>query len=133
MIVDDDPNIVALTQLMLKRRGYQTVGQTDPVEAVKLAMQIYPDLMIVDLMMPFMDGFEVAALCRKDPKLAQIPILMISAKGDMQVANADKAHLINEFLTKPVGTHQLIGSITAHLGKSSEITGYVEPSAPQAG
>lgn len=133
MIVDDDPNIVTLTQLMLTRRGYHAVGQTDPFEAVKLAGQICPDLMIVDLMMPAMNGFEVAMLCRKNPKLAHIPILMISAKVDMAEASAAKTQAINKFLSKPVDTGQLIESITVLLGASIEVTDAVDPLTPHEG
>jgi len=123
LIVDDDENIVALTQLMLTRHGYHAIGKTDPFEAVEVASQICPDLIIVDLMMPGMDGFEVALRCRQNPKLADIPILMISAKADVWHASGSKANLISQFLSKPLGVHQLIHSISTYLGEPEQSAG----------
>src|SRR5690349_9392399 len=82
LIVDDDKNILDLLQLMLSREGHTTVIARDGKAGLAMAQQEHPDLIILDVMMPEMDGFSVSGALFKDPAMRKIPILILTAKGN---------------------------------------------------
>jgi CheY-like chemotaxis protein len=81
LVVDDDPEIVAMLSARLAKRGYETSTASDGHAALELARKQHPDLMLLDVMMPGKSGWEVARALKQDPKTAKIKIVMVSAIG----------------------------------------------------
>jgi len=81
LVVDDEPHIVKLITFSLTKRGYEVIAATDGPSAIELAGRERPDLILLDVMMPGMTGFEVARRLKADPATESIPIAMLSAKS----------------------------------------------------
>lgn len=115
LIVDDDPDTVEFLNLLLTRQGYQTLSATNGLEALNLAHNQSPDLIILDVMMPGLDGFEVARSLRRHPETALIPILMFTAKSQVEDKLAGYEAGVDIYLTKPVHPVELQANIKALL------------------
>jgi len=120
LIVDDDPETVHLLNLMLDRLGYQALVAKDGMEALNLARSELPDLIVLDVMMPGMDGFDVARSLRRQPDTATIPILMLTAKTQIndKVEGYDAGADI--YLTKPIHPVDLYANIKTLLSQRRE-------------
>lgn len=118
LIVDDDVETLRLVGLMLQRQGYQIVAANNGSQAISMARNEHPDLIILDVMMPDMDGYEVTSELRKDPDLAETPILMFTAKSqvDDKVAGYDAG--VDDYLTKPVHPAELVAHLKALLSRT---------------
>ncbi|MBA4383784.1 MAG: hypothetical protein C0410_03540 [Anaerolinea sp.] len=118
LIVDDDVETLRLVGLMLQRQGYQIVAANNGTQAIAMARAEAPDLIILDVMMPDMDGYQVTTELRKDPQLADTPILMFTAKSqvDDKVAGYDAG--VDDYLTKPVHPAELIAHLKALLSRT---------------
>ncbi len=79
LCIDDDQLILGVCRDALEQRGYRTLVATDGMAGIELAMQARPDLILLDVMMPGMDGFEVCALLRASPNLRDVPIILLTA------------------------------------------------------
>ncbi len=108
LVVDDEPDAVELIEFNLKQAGYEVVSAADGAEAVKKARAVLPNLVILDIMLPEIDGFEVCKLLRRDPATAGIPILMLTAKA----AEIDRVLGLelggDDYVTKPFSPRELI-------------------------
>jgi DNA-binding response OmpR family regulator len=120
MCIRDSPETVHLLNLMLARLGYQAIVANDGKEALSLARKELPDLIVLDVMMPGLDGFEVARSLRRHPDTASIPILMLTAKTQIEdkVAGYDAGADI--YLTKPIHPVDLYANIKTMLAKRHE-------------
>ncbi|MBC7670811.1 MAG: response regulator [Polaromonas sp.] len=102
LIVDDEPNNRLLLQVMLSSDGYEIVTASAGAEALELVEQAPPDLIVLDVMMPGMDGYQVATRIKANPATRHIPVIMLTALSDRN----SMIHGLNagaeEFLTKPV-------------------------------
>ena len=107
LIVDDDPSIVRLVEHVLQGKGYQVLIANTGSQALQMAKSEELDLMILDLILPGMDGFEVCQRLRQDPVTASLPVLIMSRKdSEKDKAKALKAGA-NFYLTKPVKPPEL--------------------------
>jgi len=79
LVVDDEADLLAVTLLRLRKTGYEIFGAVDGQEALDLAREKMPDLIVLDIFLPVMNGDEVAKILKKDEKLKHIPIILISA------------------------------------------------------
>ena len=115
LIVDDEEDIVDLVQYNLKKEKYDTVVASNGAEGLLKAQSTLPDLIVLDIMMPIMDGFEASKEIRKDPRLATVPILMLTAKdGEVDhVAGLDSGADI--YLTKPISIPVFMSQVKALL------------------
>jgi two-component system phosphate regulon response regulator PhoB len=108
LVVDDEPDAVELIEFNLKQAGYDVVSAADGAEALKKARAAQPALVILDIMLPEIDGFEVCKLLRRDPATATIPILMLTAKA----AEIDRVLGLelggDDYVTKPFSPRELI-------------------------
>jgi CheY-like chemotaxis protein len=99
LVVDDDPKAVEVIAAYLPAPAYATVRAYSGQEAIALAHRVRPDLILVDLMMPYVTGFDVVQTLQDDPSTAGIPILVVTAREitelDRQVLNADPSHAIH--------------------------------------
>jgi len=110
LVVDDELRIIKLLRANLETRGYEVLAAMDGAEALQTIEIELPDLVILDIMMPKIDGFEV---CRQLREWSQIPIIMLSARGD----ESDKVKCLDlgadDYLTKPFGASELIARVRA--------------------
>jgi len=119
LIVDDDPTTLHLLEKALSFEGYQIVSASRGAKAIEAAHKFRPKLLLLDLMMPGMSGIEVCRAIRADPKLAHIPILMLTAVAvmDQKVAAFDAG--ADDYLTKPVHPKELISRVKALLARET--------------
>ena len=111
LIVDDEPHIRRILGFLLDQRGYVTSQAADGVEAVEVARRERPDLILLDLMMPRMDGFEVCEALRSDFVTSQIPVIMLTAKGEVSDKVRGLEGGANDYLTKPYDNKELIARV----------------------
>jgi len=115
LIVDDTPANVHIMQLRLAASGYEIVTAADGEEAISAARQHQPDLILLDIMMPKMDGIEACRQLRADPSLPFIPIIMITARDDARDVVAGLEAGGDEYLTKPVDQAALVARVKSML------------------
>ena len=108
LVVDDEPHIVRLIQVNLERQGYQVETANNGAVALAKIKENRPDLLVSDVMMPEMDGFELLANVRRDPTLMDLPVIMLTAKAqDTDVMTGYKTGA-DMYLTKPFNPAELI-------------------------
>ncbi len=111
LAVDDEPNIVRLIQVNLERHGYQVETANNGAQALAKIKANRPDLLVSDVMMPEMDGFELLANVRRDPALMDLPVIMLTAKAqDKDVLEGYKTGA-DMYLTKPFNPQELLSFV----------------------
>jgi pilus assembly protein CpaE len=118
LIVDDDLETLRLVGIMLQRQGYQIVAANSGPQAVTMATTEQPDVILLDIMMPEMDGYEVARQLRANPETAGIPILMFTAKGQVEDKITGYESGADDYLTKPTHPAELNAHIKALLARA---------------
>jgi pilus assembly protein CpaE len=120
LIIDDDIDTLKLVGLMLERQGYRIAVASNGALGVSRAASERPELILLDVMMPDMDGYEVTRRLRSDPALAHIPIIMFTAKSmvDDKVAGFEAG--VDDYLTKPTHPAELIAHVKAVLARSAQ-------------
>jgi len=108
LAVDDERHIVRLIQVNLERAGYQVVTAFDGPEALKKVEGERPDLVVLDVMMPRMDGFEVLKRLQANPETREIPVIMLTAKAQDADVFRGWASGVSAYLTKPFNPLELI-------------------------
>lgn len=119
LIVDDEPNIVLSLEFLMRREGHAVITASDGQQALDQLSEDRPDLMILDVMMPRKNGFEVCGEVRADPTFAYMPILMLSAKGREAEMNKGLSLGANAYITKPFSTHDLVEKVNELLMSSA--------------
>ena len=115
MVVDDDPDTVLILARHVQREGYTVIEATSGFECLRILRDRPVDVILLDLMMPEMDGFEVCRALKANPATADIPIIMITARDDLE-ARAEGMRLgVGDFLAKPVFRRQLANRIRSQL------------------
>ena len=117
LVVDDEKNIVQLARLYLNKEGYQVESAYDGLEALKMAKSIRPDLIILDLMMPEMDGLDV---CKELRKTSNVPIIMLTAKGDDIDRIIGLEIGADDYMTKPFNPRELVARVKAVLRRTAQ-------------
>ncbi len=118
MVVDDSLTVRKITGRLLVREGYLVVTARDGVEALELLGQAVPDAMLVDVEMPRMDGFDLTRNVRADPRLKDVPIIMITSRTADKHRKFALGLGVNVFLGKPYQEDELLGHIAGFLGRS---------------
>jgi DNA-binding response OmpR family regulator len=115
MVVDDDPDTVSILARHLQREGFAAIEAISGSECLRIVHEHRVDVILLDLMMPGMDGFQVCRALKQDPETAEIPVIMITARDDLD-ARAEGMRLgVSDFLAKPVFRRQLANRIRAQL------------------
>ncbi|HEY82743.1 MAG TPA: response regulator transcription factor [Dehalococcoidia bacterium] len=126
LIVDDDPAIIKFVQANLRVEGYDILSALDGAEALDITERELPDLVILDIMLPKIDGVEV---CRRLREWSKIPIIMLSARGDVQ----DKVNSLDagadDYLSKPFSLEELLARIRAIFRRTEAAAAEPSPSA----
>ena len=115
LIVDDEPNIVISIKYLLEHAGYEVVTAYDGQQALDYLADSSPALMILDVMMPKKNGFEVCEEIRGDNRFADMPILMLTAKGSEAEMNKGFSLGADGYITKPFSTHDLVERVNSLL------------------
>ncbi len=111
LIVDDDPDARRLIGLVLRRAGHETLYAEDGSHALEVMDREQPDLVILDLMLPGMDGFEVLEAMRQRAALAGLPVIVLTAKAQITPAAGQKPMNVHAYLTKPVSAEALLRTV----------------------
>jgi DNA-binding response OmpR family regulator/CO dehydrogenase nickel-insertion accessory protein CooC1 len=119
LVVDDNLEVIKLVGLMLETRGYEIIAAQSGAQALAKAQSESPDLMILDIMMPDLDGYEVCKRLRADPATANLPILMFTAKSGTTDKVAGFQAGADDFLTKPIHPDELVSRVETALMRSA--------------
>jgi len=117
--IEDEPEMIDLVRLILGRKGFEVIGANGGVEGLEAVRREKPDLVLLDLMMPDMDGWEVYQQIKADPALREIPVVVVTAKAQ----SIDKVlglHIakVDDYITKPFGPQELLESVAKILGEN---------------
>jgi len=116
LIAEDEPNIVISLEFLLKGAGYEIAVARDGSEAIRLAGTLRPDLVVLDLMLPSVNGFEVCRWLRSNPGTRDIKVLMLTARGRESEMEKGVAAGANAYMTKPFATRELKDTVARLLG-----------------
>jgi len=121
LCIEDEPQMIDLIRLILESKGYEVIGAEGGQEGLELMRSERPDLLLLDLMMPEMDGGDVFHQMKAEVELRDIPVIVVTAKAApidkilwMNVAKVD------DYVTKPFGPQELIESVERVLGRTQE-------------
>ena len=123
LVVDDDPNICELLRLYLTKEGYQVTTANDGEEGLEKFNQLKPDMVLLDVMMPRMDGLEV---CRRIRKLGNTPVMMLTAKGETFDKVLGLELGADDYMVKPFDTKEVVARIKAVLRRCTVTTSQTE-------
>jgi pilus assembly protein CpaE len=128
LVVDDDHDTLRLVGLMLQRQGYKIIASNNGAQALALAQSEKPDLILLDVMMPDMDGYEVTRRLRNNPNTNAIPIIMFTAKTlvDDKVQGFESG--VDDYLTKPTQPRELFAHVKAVLARANKPASMPVPS-----
>ena len=119
LVVDDEDNIIELIRLGLRYEGFQVEVASDGEQGIALAQRIDPDLVILDVMMPGIDGLEVCRRLRSNPTTRNVPVLMLTAKDEVGDRILGLQTGADDYLTKPFDFYELLERIKAILRRQS--------------
>lgn len=121
LLIDDDPNLILLVKDYLEFRGYEVITAENGREALEVLESETPDMIICDVMMPEMDGYQLVSTIRQDPKTSWIPVLFLSAKGQSQ----DRVKGLNigadVYMVKPFEPEELVAQVESSLKQASRL------------
>jgi DNA-binding response OmpR family regulator len=117
LVVDDEPDVASLLTLMLKSQGYNVISAGDGQEALEKARSENPDLILLDIMLPRLDGYKVARMLKFDENFSHIPIIMLTAKIQERDRQTGLEMGANDYVTKPFDTAALLAKIKDLLEK----------------
>lgn len=115
LIVDDEPNIAISLQFLMRREGYDVSLATNGEEGLAKIRQLKPDLVLLDVMMPKMDGFQVCRAVREEEQLAGVRIVMLTAKGREAEAEKGLSLGADAYIPKPFSTSELVSKVNSLL------------------
>ena len=118
--IEDEPEMIDLIRLILRRADYDFVGAVGGVEGLEAVRNHKPDLVLLDLMMPDVDGWEVYRQMKADDDLKAMPVIVITAKAQ-SIDRVLGLHIakVDDYITKPFGPQELLDSVAAILGKQN--------------
>ena len=115
LVVDDDPDTSAILVRHLEREGFVPIVANSGAESLRLVRETEVDVIMLDLMMPDMDGFQICKSLKEDPATAEIPIILTTARDDMETRAEGMRLGVGDFLAKPFSRRQLVACLQAQL------------------
>jgi DNA-binding response OmpR family regulator len=119
LTIEDETNVRDNILELLAAENYEAIGATNGNEGVRLALEVKPDLIICDIMMPEMDGYDVLSELRQHPDLATVPFIFLTAKGEREDQRLGMELGADDFVTKPCTPTELIAAVQARLRKQA--------------
>lgn len=117
LIAEDNSNIVESLTFVLEREGFTVAAALDGEDAMRQLREAAPDVLILDLMLPRMNGFEVLKLVKSDPLLRSLPVIVLTAKGQMQDRRMAEEIGIEAFMTKPFSNSDIVAAVRRVTGQ----------------
>lgn len=121
LVVDDEIGALTLIGIMLERGGFGVTKAKDADTALGLLREATPDLIILDVMMPGMDGIELCQVIRERPQTHRTPVLILSARGDAESIIRGIEAGANDYLPKPILHHDLVSKVRSMLGQENSV------------
>lgn len=122
LIVDDEPDVTDLVSYKLTREGYDVAAINDPLQIMGKAREFKPDLFVLDIMMPELDGLKICRMIRADKKMKSVPIIFLTARGEIEDRIKGLESGADDYLSKPFDTKELalrIGLIFKRMSQDS--------------
>ena len=117
LVIEDDPASLRLMQYILEHKGYEVLTAVNGLDGLKKARNKEPDLILLDVMLPGMDGFDICYHLRAEPQTAKLPILMLSAKAREVDRDTGLKVGADYYITKPVAPAEIISNVEALLAQ----------------
>ena len=117
LVADDDSDVLALVVRRLERSGYRVIAAEDGAEALRLAQANVPDLAVLDIMMPKLNGYEVTQRLRDDPATERMPVILLTARVQEADVNRGFAAGADDYIKKPFSPQELSSRVQAVLGR----------------
>jgi DNA-binding response OmpR family regulator len=111
LIVDDEPNIVLAIEFLLQRQGYRTEKAYDGLQALEMVADFQPDIVILDVMMPGLNGFELGQKIRQMPRLENTKIIFLTAKGTQRDKQMGYENGAEAYIIKPFDNEELVTTV----------------------
>ncbi len=119
MVVDDSQTIRRSAETLLSREGYSVITAEDGYEALAKIADHHPEIIFVDIMMPRLDGYQVCALIKANPKFAKTPVIMLSSRDGLFDRARGRIVGSDQYLTKPFTKDELVNAVQAYVKKSA--------------
>jgi two-component system response regulator VicR len=119
--IEDEPEMIDLVKLILGRKGFDLIGANGGREGLETVRRVKPDLVLLDLMMPDMDGWEVYQKIKADEELMNIPVIVVTARAQ-SIDRVLGLHIakVDDYITKPFGPQELLQSVERVLSEKNE-------------
>ena len=117
LLVDDSSTVLLLERMILSKSEYDVLTARDGVEGIEKAMAERPDLILMDVVMPRMDGFEACRKLREEEDTASIPVIMVTTRGELASVESGYAAGCNDYVTKPINGLELLAKVRSCLGQ----------------
>lgn len=121
LVVEDEPDILEVLRARFEAAGFEVEAATDGLTALNRARTISPDLIVLDLMLPGIDGFSICAMLKRDQQYSRIPILILSARSQPNDVNTGLGLGADAYLTKPFRAEELLEKVNDLLGAGPEV------------
>jgi DNA-binding response OmpR family regulator len=116
LLVDDEEDIIKMNKLRLSELGFDVISASSGEEAIKKAGSEKPDLILLDVMMPGMDGIQTLTALKNNPETSSVPVLMLSGTGEKIAQNKAMLGGAVDYIMKPFNSEMLLEAIKKHLG-----------------
>jgi PleD family two-component response regulator len=117
ILLVDDAETILMMERMILGKSYEVITAKDGDQALAAAKTEKPDLIILDIVMPNMDGFEVCRRIRSEESTKSIPVIMVTTKGDSRSVEKGFESGCNDYVTKPINNAELLSKVRSHLGE----------------
>ena len=117
LLVDDSSTVLLMERMILSKSDYDVVTARDGLEGLEKARAERPDLILMDVIMPRMDGFEAVRQLRQEDATREIPVIMVTTRGELQSVEAGYESGCNEYVTKPINGLELLAKVKSCLGQ----------------
>ena len=115
LVVDDSPTAIMWQKMILRQGQYEVVTAVDGQAGVEAAIAEQPDLILMDVMMPRMNGFEACREIRKTPATQHVPIIMVTTRSEMESVEEGFKSGCSEYITKPIDRLELLSKVSSYL------------------
>lgn len=119
LLAEDEPNIIEPLTFLLNRSGFDLQVETDGREALTAALSQTPDVLILDVMLPSLDGYEILRQLRADRRTEKLPVLMLTAKGQREDREMAKEYGADMFISKPFSNSEIISAVNQLAGQGT--------------
>ena len=120
LIAEDEPNIVESLTFLLERAGFEVRTESDGRQALDSALADLPDVLVLDVMLPGLDGYEILRQLRGDQRSSAIPVIMLTAKGQREDRETALEYGADAFMTKPFANAEIIATVKRLAGGAAE-------------